>query len=145
MFVEFLDQEEYAVFPALFTPQLTPYQTLFNSSNNTTCRSASVEPNGVIIAGTGLQELSFQVPKSALETSPVIKGWIEQQNIPASMRKDDALYFPWCDPEVVGATIGYLKSRADGLVAVLDSSAAGGAGRDVLFYVKMYKFALCLG
>ena len=66
----------------------------------------------------------------------MIKGWIEG-NVPTSLQKGDALYFPECDPEVVHAAIEYLKSTTD------DPSA--GESKDVLFYVKMYKFALCLG
>ena len=52
------------------------------------------------------------------------------------MRKGDALYFPECDPEVVHAAIEYLNPTTD--------PSAGGS-KDLLFYVKMYKFALCLG
>ena len=59
------------------------------------------------------------------------------------MQKGDALYFPECDPEVVHATIEYLNSTTNGLITILDPSARG--SKDVLFYVKMYKFALCLG
>jgi 7-cyano-7-deazaguanine synthase in queuosine biosynthesis len=73
----------------------------------------------------------------------VIKDWIKNKSISTSMRKGDALYFPGCDPEVVHATIEYLKSTTDGLIAILNPSAGG--SKDVLFYVKMYKFALCLG
>jgi hypothetical protein len=72
----------------------------------------------------------------------VFKGWIEDFT-PPSLLKGDAFYFPECDPEVVRATIGYLKSTTDGFIAILDPSAGG--SKDVLFYVKMYKFALCLG
>ncbi len=74
----------------------------------------------------------------------MIKGWIEDKDtIPPSLRKGDALYFPDCDPEVVHATIEYLKSSTNGLIAIVDPSAEG--SKDVLFYVKLYKFALCLG
>lgn len=76
----------------------------------------------------------------------MIKGWIEdKETIPSSLRKGDALYFPECDPEVVHATIEYLNSSssAKGIIAIVGSSAEG--SKDVLFYVKMYKFALCLG
>jgi hypothetical protein len=74
----------------------------------------------------------------------VIKGWIEdKESIPTSLQKHEALYFPECDPEVVHATIEYLISTTNSDIAILDLSARG--GNDVLFYVRMYKFALCLG
>ena len=74
----------------------------------------------------------------------MIKGWIEdKESIPTSMQKGDALYFPNCDPEVVRATIEYLNSTMHGLIAILDLLAGG--SKDVLFYAKTYKFALCLG
>jgi hypothetical protein len=74
----------------------------------------------------------------------VIKGWIEdKESIPTSLQKGGALYFPECDPEVVHVVIEYLNSTTDGLIAILDPSA--GESKDVLFYVKVYKFALCLG
>ena len=59
------------------------------------------------------------------------------------MQKGDAFYFPECDPEVVRAAAKYLNSTTDGLAAVLDPSVGG--SEDVMFYVKMYKFALCFG
>lgn len=93
--------------------------------------------SGTIIAGTGSHEKTFYAPQSALEKSTVIKGWIEgKEPIPTSLRKGDALYFPECDPEVVHVAIEYVTSTTD--------PSAGGS-KDVLFYVKMYKFALCLG
>ncbi|KAF2500623.1 hypothetical protein BU16DRAFT_614348 [Lophium mytilinum] len=101
------------------------------------------EPHGIIIAGTGSHEKSFRVPQSALEKSPVIKGWIEDGFIPHSLKKGDALYFSWSDPEVVSLTVEYLKSTADGLIAIL--APLGEGTRDVLFYLDMYKFATCLG
>ena len=74
----------------------------------------------------------------------MIKGWIEdKESIPTSLQKGDALYFPECDPEVVHTVIEYLKSTTSGIIAILDPSA--GRSKDVLFYVKMYKLALCLG
>jgi hypothetical protein len=74
----------------------------------------------------------------------VIKGWIEdKESIPTSLLKGGALYFPECDPEVVHAVIEDLKSATDGSIAIPDPSTSG--SKDVLFYVKMYKFALCLG
>ena len=74
----------------------------------------------------------------------MIKGWIEdKESIPTSLQKGDALYFPECDPEVVHAAIEYMNSTTGGSIAILDPSAGG--RKDVLFYVKMYKFALCLG
>jgi hypothetical protein len=73
----------------------------------------------------------------------VIKDWIKNKSTPPSLRKGDALYFPECDPEVVHAVIEYLNSTTDGDIAILDPSAGG--SKDVLFYVKMYKLALCLG
>jgi 7-cyano-7-deazaguanine synthase in queuosine biosynthesis len=74
----------------------------------------------------------------------VIKGWIEdKESIPTSLQKGDALYFPECDPEVVHAAIEYMNSTTDGSIAILDPSAGG--SKNALFYVKMYKFALCLG
>ena len=57
--------------------------------------------------------------------------------------KDNALYFPDCDPEVVSATVEYLKSADNGLIALLDQSVV--RNKDVLFYVRLYKFAVCLG
>ena len=107
-------------------------------------RSVAEEPSGTIVAGTGNQEKTFYAPQSALEKSTVIRGWIEDKDsIPTSLQKGDALYFPECDPEVVYATIEYLKSTKDGLIAIMNPSAKG--GKDVLFYMKLYKFALCLG
>lgn len=98
----------------------------------------------MIIAGTGDHEKTFYAPQSSLEKSTVIKGWIEdKESIPSSLQKGNALYFPECDPEVVHATIEYLRSPTNGLIAIVAPSA--GARNDVLFYVKMYKFALCLG
>ena len=74
----------------------------------------------------------------------MLKAWIEdKKSIPTSLQKGDALYFPECDPEVVHAAIRYLNSATDGLIAIREPSAGG--RKDVLFYVKMYKFALCLG
>jgi hypothetical protein len=74
----------------------------------------------------------------------VIKGWIDdKESIPTSLLKGGALHFPECDPEVVHVVIEHLKSTTDGPIAIPDPSAGG--GKDVLFYVKMYKFALCLG
>lgn len=133
-------QSEYNTFPAsLFTSNLS--LALFTNANY--YRSAE-EPSGIIIAGTGSHEKSFYVLQSALEKSTVIKGWIEdKESIPSSLQKGDALYFPDCDPEVVHATIEYLNSTTKGLIAILDPPAGG--SRDVLFYVKLYKFALCLG
>jgi hypothetical protein len=134
-----MDQSKYNTLTAsLFTsnPSSAPF-------TNTNHRSAE-EPNGIIIAGTGSHEKTFYAPKSALEKSTVIKGWIEdRESIPSSLQKGDALYFPECDPEVVHATIKYLNSTTNGRIAILDPSA--GRSKDVLFYVKMYKFALCLG
>lgn len=115
-----------------------PLEPIFSSFANANHRSAAAEPSGKIIAGTGSHEKTFYAPQSALEKSTVIKGWIEdKESIPASLQKGDALYFPECDPEVVHAVIKHLKSTKNGLIA--------GGGKDVLFYVKMYKFALCLG
>ncbi|KAF2814442.1 uncharacterized protein BDZ99DRAFT_473503 [Mytilinidion resinicola] len=104
---------------------------------------AAEEPYGIIIAGTGSHEKPFRVPQSALEKSPIIKGWIEEGYTPPSLRKGDALYFPWSDPEVVGVTVEYLKSTADGLIAILAPPER--KTKDVLFYLNMYKFATCLG
>lgn len=59
------------------------------------------------------------------------------------MLKGEALYFPECDPEAVSATIKYLNSTKDGLTDNLDPSIL--ESKDVLFYIKLYKFALCLG
>lgn len=134
-----MDQSQYNIFPAsLFTSN--PSSSPFTNANY---RSAE-EPSGIIIAGTGSHEKTFYVSQSALEKSTVIKGWIEdKESIPSSLQKGDALYFPECDPEVVHMTIEYLKSTTIGLIAILDPPAGG--GKDVLFYVKMYKFALCLG
>jgi hypothetical protein len=74
----------------------------------------------------------------------VIKGWIEdKESIPPSLLKSGALYFQECDPEVVRAVIEHLKSTTDGPIAIPNPSTRG--SKDVLFYVKMYKFALCLG
>jgi hypothetical protein len=88
--------------------------------------------------------MRFSVPQSALEKSPVIKGWIEdKESIPASLQKDDALYFPECDPQVVHATVEYLRSATKGFIAIPDTST--GDSKDALFYMKVYKFALCLG
>ena len=95
-----------------------------------------------IIAGTESHEKLFYAPRSALEKSPVIKGWIDK-GTPTSLLKGDALHLPKCDPEVVRAAIEYLISTTDGLIAIPHSSAGG--SKDVLFYVRMYKFALCLG
>ena len=122
-----------------------PLETIFSPPFANAChRSAAEEPSGTIIAGTGSQEKTFYVPQSALEKSTVIKGWVEDnESIPASLQKGDALYFPECDPEVVHTVIEYLKSTTNGPIAVLDPSVGG--GKDVLFYMRMYKFALCLG
>jgi hypothetical protein len=132
-------QSQYNTFPAsLFT--LNPSSAPFTNANY---RSAE-EPNGTIIAGTGSHETTFYAPQSSLEKSTVIKGWIEdKESIPSSLQKGDALYFPECDPDVVQATIEYLNSTTNGLIAILDPSVGG--SKNVLFYVKMYKFALCLG
>ena len=74
----------------------------------------------------------------------MIKGWIEdKESIPTSLQKGNALYFPECDPQVVQATVEYLKSTTTGLIAIPDSFAGG--SKDALFYMKVYKFALCLG
>jgi len=121
-----------------------PLETIFSPFADTNHRSAAEEPSGIIIAGTGSHEKKFYAPQSALEKSTVIKGWIEdKESIPASLQKGDALYFPECDPGVVHLVIEYLKSTTNGLIAVLDPSA--GLSKDVLFYMKLYKFALCLG
>jgi hypothetical protein len=137
----FMGQSQYNTFiasPFPSNPSSAP------SLTNASYRSAQEEPSGTIIAGTGSREKTFYAPQSALEKSTVIKGWIEdKESIPTSLQKGDALYFPECDPEVVHAAIEYLKSTADGLIAILDPPAGG--SRDVLFYVKLYKFALCLG
>jgi hypothetical protein len=119
-----------------------PLEPVFSPFTNVYYRSAAEEPNGTIIAGTGSHEKSFYAPRSALEKSPVIKGWIDK-GTPTSLLKGDALHFPKCDPEVVRAVIEYLISTTDGLIAIPNPSAGG--SKDVLFYVRMYKFALCLG
>ena len=68
----------------------------------------------------------------------MIKDWIEEKDsIHPNVLKHGALYFPDCDPDVVKATIDYLKSTK------LQPSAEG--CNDALFYVRMYKFAICLG
>lgn len=119
---------------------MDPSSALFTNANY----SSAKEPSGIIIAGTGRHERTFSASQSALEKSTVIRGWIEdKESIPSSLQKGDALYFPECDPEVVHATIKYLNSTTNGLIAIRDTSARG--SRDVLFYVKLYKFALCLG
>jgi hypothetical protein len=119
------------------------FEFIFKPFTNARCRSAAEEPTGTIVAGTGSDETRFCVPQSALEKSPVIKGWIEdKESIPTSLQKDDALYFPECDPQVVHATVDYLKSTTTGLIAIPDPSTGS---KDALFYVKVYKFALCLG
>jgi hypothetical protein len=121
-----------------------PLEPIFRPITDANYRSAAEEPSGTIIAGTGSHEKTFYAPQSALEKSPVIKGWIEdKESIPTSLQKGGALYFPECDPEVVHVVIEYLNSTTDGLIAILDPSA--GESKDVLFYVKVYKFALCLG
>ena len=105
---------------------------------------SEVEPHGAIIAGAGSHERRFEAPLSSLARSTVIKGWIEDKDsIPPSVIKDNALYFPDCDPEVVSATVEYLKSADNGLIAILDQSVV--RNTDVLFYVRLYKFAVCLG
>jgi hypothetical protein len=134
-----MDQSKYNTFTASLLTS-NPSSAHFT---NTNYRSAE-EPSSIIIAGTGRHEKTFYAPKSALEKSTVIQGWIEDwESIPSSLQKGNALYFPECDPEVVHATIEYLNSTTNGQIAILDPSAAG--SKDVLFYVKMYKFALCLG
>jgi hypothetical protein len=120
-----------------------PLEPIFSPFTNADYRSTAGEPSDTIIAGTGSYERTFYAPQSALKKSAVLKGWIEHKETrPASLQKGDALYFPECDPEVVHAMIEYLKLPTDGPTAILDPSA--GRNRDVLFYVKMYKFALCL-
>jgi hypothetical protein len=127
-----------------FTTPFNPLEPIFSPFTNTNYRSAAGDLSCIIIAGTGCQEETFYAPKSALEKSTVIKGWIDDtESLPPSLRKDGALYFPECDPEVVRAVIKYLNSTTDGNTAILDPSVGG--SRDVLFYVKTYKFALCLG
>jgi hypothetical protein len=135
-----MDQSQYNTFTASFNP----LEPIFSPFTNTNYRFAAGDLGRIIIAGTGSQEKTFYAPKSALEKSTVIKGWIDDtESIPTSLRKGGALYFPECDPEVVHAVIKYLNSTTDGIIAILDPSAGG--SRDVLFYVKTYKFALCLG
>src|ERR1700722_9828431 len=130
-----MGQSQYNTFAASLFPS-NPSSTPSLMPNY---RSAAEEPRGTIIAGTGSHEKTFYAPRSALEKSTVIKGWIEDgETIPPSLQKGDALYFPECDPEVVQAVIEYLNSTTDGLIAILDPSAGG--SKDVLFYMKMYKF-----
>jgi hypothetical protein len=108
-----MDRSQYNTFHASHStsnPSSAPF-------TNASYRSAE-EPSGTIIAGTGSHEKTFYVPQSALEKSTVIKGWIEdKESIPSSLQKGDALYFPECDPEVVHATIEYLNSTTNGLIA----------------------------
>jgi hypothetical protein len=120
-----------------------PLEPIFSPFTNANYRSAAEEPSGTIIAGTGSHEKTFYAPKSALEKSTVIKDWIKNESLPPSLRKGGALYFRECDPEVVHATVEYLKSTTDGPIAILNPPA--GESKGVLFYVKLYKFALCLG
>jgi hypothetical protein len=126
-----------------------PPEPIFSPFTNANYRSAAEESSCTtiagIIAGTGRDEKTFSVPESALKKSAVIKDWIECASIPTSLLKGNALYFPECDPEVVRGAIGYLNSTVDGVIAaiaILDPPTGG--SEDVLFYVKMYKFALCL-
>lgn len=129
-----MGQSQYNTFAAPFNS----LELIFSPFTNTNYRPAAGGLSGLIIAGTGSQEETFYAPKSALEKSTVIKGWIDDtESIPKSLRNGGALHFPECDPEVVRAVVKYLNSTTDGIIAILDPSAGG--SRDVLFYLKTYK------
>jgi hypothetical protein len=96
-----------------------------------------------IVAGEGPTELRFVVPKHWLCISPVIKGWIEDpKTVPKSMseKKDTALYFRACEPEVMDLVIRYLKEEDGNGDYELPPT-----DRNAIFYAKVYKLAICLG
>jgi hypothetical protein len=120
-----------------------PLGPIFSPFTNTNYRSAAEKPSlKKIIAGSGSDEKTLVAPLSALKKSAVLNEWIEEST-PPNLEKDGAFWFPECDPEVVHTAIEYLKSIPDGHFAIPDRSAGG--SEKVLFYVKLYKFALCLG
>ncbi|KAF4616243.1 hypothetical protein G7Y89_g15163 [Cudoniella acicularis] len=113
---------------------------------------------GKIIAGSlaadgtsnGHQK-TFYVRKEILEKSPVMKGWIEDpESMPQSLQKDDALYLPNCDPEVVETLISYLESDHDSASLEeyefdFDDKVAVSSSllyrQDPIFYLRIYKLA----
>ncbi|KAF4628840.1 hypothetical protein G7Y89_g9312 [Cudoniella acicularis] len=114
---------------------------------------------GKIIAGSlaadgmtnGCQEI-FNVPGNILEKSLVIKFWIENPGeIPISLQGNDALNFPYCDPEVVRAVISYLEGDTSKKEYKFDFDDKVGATsstmlyrQNPIFYLRIYKLATTL-
>jgi hypothetical protein len=102
-------------------------------------RIAAEEEFGTIIAGVGDSETRFNVPRSALEKSSILKGWIEDpETIPESTRINGALYFELCDPEAVRIVLDYLRKEAGSLASFEYD------GQNAPLNAKVYKLAISL-
>jgi len=99
----------------------------------------------MVIAGEEGSHQIFQVRKQCLERSPIIKGWIEDpKTMPESLKKDGALYFRSCHPDVVSALVKYLErdeatSSEDDFANNVDILQL--QNQDPLFYIRVYKLA----
>ncbi|KAE9974944.1 hypothetical protein EG328_003549 [Venturia inaequalis] len=101
-----------------------------------------------IIAGAGLHERTFNVPVSVLNKSPIISDWVhDKDSIPSHMLRGNDFLFASIEPDVVQATINYLSHtpRTFGPPIERLPFVTSLQKIDVLFRVKLYKFALCLG
>lgn len=101
-----------------------------------------------IIAGTGLHERTFNILISVLDKLPISRDWIQDKDsIPPQMLRGNDFLFANVEPGIVQATINYLSHTPQIHGPTIDRFpfVTTLQKTDVLFRVKLYKFALCLG